>query len=188
MQKAQSHRRQAMALAETRNGRFGYLSTGGRRGSSGLRSPPSGLRPRSPSGRTPRSPSGRGPRSPHRACGFGRHHGGRRACGGRLQQGGGLLASGLAELIPFALGIGAALAVRRAATGLVEVISRWTTDVTALTTSTLATLATLHAGARSHVGHHRAQALDGFLGELLAHLRERGRGRWWTQLPAWRPP
>jgi hypothetical protein len=51
------------------------------------------------------------------------------------------LANGLAELIPFALGIGAALAVRRAATGLVEVISRWTTDVTALTTSTLATLA-----------------------------------------------
>lgn len=76
--------------------------------------------------------------------------------------------------ITLALGIGPAeLAVRRAATGLVEVVSRRTPDIAALAIATLAALHwALHAGARSRVGDHVAQPLDSLLGQLVTHLRE----------------
>ena len=74
---------------------------------------------------------------------------------------------GFGAAIPFALNIGAAgLALRHAATGLIEVLTRRAANI----------LPTLHrsllAGARSHVGDHASQLLDGLLGQLLAHLRK----------------
>lgn len=72
---------------------------------------------------------------------------------------------GFGTAIPFALNIRTAgLALRHTTTGLVEILTRRAADI----------LPTLHrsllAGARSHVGDHASQLLDGLLGQLLAHL------------------
>jgi hypothetical protein len=78
-------------------------------------------------------------------------------------------------LVPFALGIRAAeLALWCPATGLVEVLTGRTADITALAIATLAASLhrTLHTGARPHACHHLAEAFDRFLGQLLTHLRE----------------
>ena len=77
-------------------------------------------------------------------------------------------------MITFALAFRAAdLAVRRTATGLVEVLASRPADITALASGIGSTLRrALHAGTRPHAGDHAAQALDGLFGQFVPQLRE----------------
>lgn len=81
---------------------------------------------------------------------------------------------GLANLVTFTAILATELIVGRTATGLVEVFAGGLAAPAALAPNILPALPTLHrplhTGARAHAGNHRAKALDGFLGQLVAHL------------------